>query len=251
MLKKKDNSIKIGSWVSSCSPVIAELMSICGFDFVTIDVEHAPVDIETTFNLLQGIKSGNPKCSSLVRVSGNSYSEIKRYVDAGADGIICPLVNTSKEAKELVEAIKYYPQGRRGVGYCRSNKYGIDLINSLNSSNDETFVCVQIEHVDAINNLEEILSVEGIDAAMIGPYDLSASMGLNGQLDHPKMEEAIQYNIDICKKNGVLAGIHEVDTDIKKVNNRIEQGYNFIAYSVDLKMISDLSQKALLRIKNK
>tara|TARA_R110000868_G_scaffold383578_12_gene650768 strand:- start:18734 stop:19483 length:750 start_codon:yes stop_codon:yes gene_type:complete len=246
----KENDTIIGTWLSSCSPVIAELMAMCGYDFVTIDVEHAPVDIETTFNLLQAITSGNNECKSIVRVSGNSYSEIKRYVDAGADGIICPLITTKEEAEQLVEAVKYYPLGKRGVGYCRANNYGMNLQESIRTANDETFVCVQIEHVDAITNLEEILSVKGIDAAIIGPYDLSASMGLQGQLDHPKMEEAIRYNLETCLKAGVIPGIHEVDTDPDKVRMRIDQGYKFIAYSVDIKMISDLSIRALNKIKS-
>lgn len=248
-MKKKQ--FLLGSWLSSCSPVIAELMAMTGYDFVTIDVEHSPVDIEATFNLLQAIKSGNNDCKSIVRVSGNSYSEIKRYVDAGADGIICPLITTREEAERLVEAVKYYPLGKRGVGYCRSNNYGMNLHESLQSANAHTFVCVQIEHIDGINNLEEILTVKGIDATLIGPYDLSASMGLAGELNHPKMEEAIRYNLETSLKAGVMPGIHEVSTDVERVNLRIEQGYRFIAYSVDLKMVSDLSVNAINQIKSK
>lgn len=241
----------IGSWLCSASPVIAECMAICGFDFLTIDVEHSPIDIESTFTLLQAIKSGNPECKALVRVSGNNYSEIKRYVDAGADGIICPLVNTKEDAKALVDAVKYYPLGKRGVGYCRSNDYGINILDAIASDNDKTFICVQIEHVDAIENLEEILSVDGIDAAMIGPYDLSASMGLAGELDHPKMEEAIAFNLSVCQKQAVTPGIHVVQPDPEQVSLRIQQGYRFIAYSVDIKMIADISLQGLNNIKSK
>lgn len=245
-----NDNIVVGSWINSGSPVIAELMSLCGFDFLTIDVEHSPVDIEKTFLMLQAIKSGNSNCKALVRVSGNSYSEIKRYMDAGADGIICPLVNTKKDAQDLVDAVKYYPLGKRGVGYSRSNGYGLDILDSIKTDNDKTFVCVQIEHIDAIENLEEILSVEGVDAAIIGPYDLSASMGLAGDLEHPKMEEAIKYNLSVCKKTGVTPGIHVVQPDPAQVDFRIKQGYKFIAYSVDIKMISDLSQQGINQIKN-
>ncbi len=240
----------IGGWLSSCSPVIAELMAMCGYDFITIDVEHAPVDVESTFRLMQAIKSGNPECKSIVRVSGNSYTEIKRYVDAGADGIICPLVNTKEEAKQLVDSIKYYPQGKRGVGFARSNNYGVTLQSSLRNANDETFVCVQIEHIDAIENLEEIFSVNGVDAAIIGPYDLSASMGLQGELNHPKMEEAIEYNLEMCKKHNILPGIHVVDNNPDSVTMRINQGYKFVAYSVDIKMISDISIQGLKKIRS-
>ncbi len=245
----KKEQVLVGSWINSCSPVISELMAQCGFDFLTIDVEHSPVNIDGAFNMLQAIKSGNRDCQALVRVAGNSYSEIKRYMDAGADGIICPLVNSKEDAKELVDAVKYFPLGKRGVGYSRSNKYGIDILESIKNDNNRTFVCVQIEHIDAINNLEEILSVEGVDAAIIGPYDLSASMGLAGQLDHPKMEEAINYNLKICQENGVLPGIHVVQPDPDQVKMRIAQGYQFIAYSVDIKMVTDLSIEGIKKIK--
>jgi 2-dehydro-3-deoxyglucarate aldolase len=249
-MKLSKDGVSIGSWINSCSPIVAELMAICGYDFLTIDVEHAPVDIENSLNMLQAIKSGSPSCRAIVRVSGNSYSEIKRYMDAGADGIICPLVNSKKEAQNLVDAVKYSPMGKRGVGYSRSNNYGIDILSSIANDNDETFVCVQIEHIDAIKNLDDILSVEGIDAAIIGPYDLSASMGLAGQLDHPEMEEAIHYNLEKCQKRGIMPGIHVVQPDPEQVKMRIKQGYRFIAYSVDIKMISDLSIEGLKIIKS-
>lgn len=243
--------ISIGSWINSSSSIIAELMAVCGYDFLTIDVEHSPIDIEDTFKLLQAIKSGNQNCQALVRVSGNSYSDIKRYMDAGANGIICPLVNTKGDAQNLVDAVKYFPLGRRGVGYSRSNNYGIDILEAIEHDNKNSFVCVQIEHIEAINNLEEILSVDGIDAAMIGPYDLSASMGLAGDLNHPKMEEAIKYNLEICKKRGIIPGIHVVQPDPAQVKERIKQGYKFIAYSVDIKMITDLSLSGIKEIKSK
>lgn len=243
--------VSIGSWLCSASAVIAECMSICGFDFLTIDVEHSPVDIEGTFTLLQAIKSGNKDCRALVRVSGNSYSEIKRYMDAGADGIICPLVNTKEEAEALVNAVKYYPLGKRGVGYSRSNNYGINILDAIANDNDKTFICVQIEHIDAIKNLEQILSAKGIDAAIIGPYDLSTSMGLAGELDHTDMEEAISHMLKTCQAKNIIPGIHVVQPDPEKVLARIEQGYQFIAYSVDIKMISDLSSQGLNQIKSK
>lgn len=245
------DKVSVGSWLCSKSSVVAELMAICGFDFLTIDVEHSPIDVEGSLSLLQAIKSGNRDCKALVRVSGNSYSEIKRYMDAGADGIICPMVNCKEDALMLVDAVKYYPLGKRGVGYCRSNDYGLNLKESVANDNHRTFVCVQIEHIDAVKNLEEILSVEGVDAALIGPYDLSASMGIIGELNHPKMEEAIAYTLKICLKKGILPGIHVVQPDTEQVNARINQGYKFIAYSVDIAMISTLSAQLLNELKHK
>lgn len=248
MLDKE--TIYIGGWLNSGSPVIAEIMSLSGYDFVAIDVEHGPFDISDCLHILHAIKSGNSKCISVVRVSGNSYSEIKRYMDAGADGIICPLINSKEEALQLINSVKYYPEGKRGVGYSRSNDYGINIIDSIANDNKKSIVCVQIEHIDALDNLEDILSVEGIDAAMIGPYDLSSSMGLAGKLDHPRMEEAVDYILKVCIDKGVLPGIHVIDLDPDQVKQRIKLGYRFIAYSVDIKMISESSIKGLESIRS-
>ncbi|MBO6523633.1 MAG: hypothetical protein JJ971_07415 [Balneolaceae bacterium] len=240
----------IGSWLCSGSSVIAELMAISGYDFLAIDVEHSPVDLEKSFGLLQAIKSGNRKCRALVRVSGNSYSENKRYLDAGADGIICPMINSKEEAQLLVDSVKYPPQGRRGVGFSRSNDYGLNLHASFNESNKSTFVCVQIEDINAIYNLDEILSVKGIDAALIGPYDLSTSMGITGDFSHPKMTKAIEDFLIICKRNKVLPGIHQVAPNPDLVKKRIKEGYKFIAYSVDITLVSSGSQKALEELRS-
>lgn len=240
----------IGTWVCSGSSTIAELMAMCGYDFVTIDVEHSPVDVEDTFKMIQAIRSGNPECMSLVRLSGNEYSETKRYMDMGADGVICPMVNTSEEAKKIVEAVKYYPQGKRGVGFCRANKYGLTLQDSIRVANKDSFVCVQIEHIDAVKNIESIVSTEGIDAAMIGPYDLSASMGLTGEFDHPEMKHAINCTLAACKKFDVIAGIHVINPDPKEVKKRLDQGYGFIAFSVDITMISTISSQLINDLKN-
>ena len=239
----------IGSWLCSASPIVAELMSICGYDYLAIDAEHSPVDIEKTFHMLQAIKSGNPDCKALVRLSGNSYTENKRYMDAGADGLICPMINSKEDVQELIDSIKYHPKGKRGVGYSRSNNYGLELQNSVSNDNDRTFVCIQIEHIDAINNLDEILSVEGVDAAMIGPYDLSNSMNLTGQFNHPDVEVAVSKMLEKCIEYGVMPGIHIVKPDTEQVKDRITQGYRFIAYSVDITMISELSTEALSNLK--
>jgi 2-dehydro-3-deoxyglucarate aldolase len=239
----------LGSWLCSKSHIVAELMAICGFDFLTIDAEHSPVDVEGTFGILQAIRSGNKNCKALVRVSGNSYSEIKRYMDAGADGIICPMVNSAEDARTVVNAVKYPHLGQRGVGFSRSNNYGLNLQDAVANDNQRTFVCVQIEHIDAVNNLKEILSVEGVDAAIIGPYDLSASMGIVGQLNHPKMEEAIAFTLNTCIEMGVLPGIHVVQPDVQEINARIAQGYKFIACSVDITMISTMATKLLNELK--
>lgn len=248
-MKITDKPFVIGSWICSSSPAIAELMSMCGFDFLSIDAEHAPIGISKTFSLLQAIKSGNPDCKALVRMPGNDYDQTKRFMDAGADGVICPMINSKEEAERLVNAVKYPPSGKRGVGFSRSNAYGLNLEEAVKQDNDKSLVIIQIEHKDAINNLDDILSVEGIDAAIIGPYDLSASMGLTGKFDHPDMVEAIQRNLDICTKHNVMPGIHIVQPNPDEVESRIKQGYRFIAYSVDITMISSISKSIIKKFK--
>lgn len=233
----KEGGTVIGSWISTASPIVAELMASAGFDFLAVDAEHSAVDLPRTQALFQAIRSGRPDCAALVRLPGVSYAETKRYLDAGAAGVIAPLVNTAEQAEELVRAVKYPPQGMRGVGFCRANGYGRRLREVVASANAETFTCVQIEHADALKDLDGILSVPGIDAAMIGPYDLSASLGIPGQFEHRDMIDAKARILDACLRHGVIPGIHVVQPDVPEALVRHREGYRFIAYSLDITML--------------
>lgn len=240
----------IGSWINTGSPIVAEIMSASGFDFLVVDTEHSAVDIPQTLQIFQAIKAGNPNCKPMVRLAGNQYSETKRYLDAGAVGVIAPLINTADEAKELVRSVKYPPLGERGVGFGRSHGYGFDFDNYMQKANSETFVCVQIEHIKAVENLDEIFSVPGIDAAFIGPYDLSASMGITAQFTHPDYEKAWTKILDKCKEYHILPGIHVVQPDAEEVKQKIAAGFQMIAYSLDITMIGYLCRKGLKEIRN-
>lgn len=244
----KQEKVVIGSWLNTASPIVAELMASAGFDFLVVDIEHSAVDIVQTQVMFQAIKSGNPLCAPLVRLAGNSYADTKRYLDAGAAGVIAPFINTAEQARELVKAVKYPPEGMRGVGFCRANGYGRHLKESVASANSETFVCVQIEHIEAVNNIDRILQVEGIDSVMIGPYDLSASMGLTAQFDHPDIVAAINTIGDACKRNGIVGGIHVVQPDVSEVLRRYKEGYRFIAYSLDITMLMHTCSQGLTEI---
>ena len=247
--------MRLGSWINTGSPIVAELLAASGFDFLTIDAEHSAVDLPQVQQLLQAVRSGNRACRGYVRVPGADFAQIKRYMDAGADGIICPLVNTTAEARTVVEAVKYPRSevggqmsgafGKRGVGFCRDNQYGMRLRERVGEANDETLVCVQIEHVDAVENISEILAVEGVDVAFIGPYDLTASMGITAQFDHADYLAAKQTVIDACKKHDVTAGIHVVEPDVDQVLAAYEAGYRMIAFSLDITMISTVCRNAL------
>jgi 2-dehydro-3-deoxyglucarate aldolase len=243
------DQIAIGSWINTASPIAAELMATSGFNFLTVDVEHSAVDLVQSQALFQAIRSGNPDCAPLVRLAGNIYSETKRYLDAGAVGVIAPFINTREQAEELVRAVKYPPLGMRGVGFCRANAYGLNLNESVNSANDQTFVCVQIEHAEALQNLDQILAVDGVDAAIIGPYDLSASMGITAQFDHPEMVKATRQILAACQRNNVIPGIHVVQPDPQEVVARYREGYRFIAYSLDITMLLNACVQGLDQVK--
>jgi len=226
-------------------------MANCDFDFLVVDAEHSAVDLPQAQALFQAIKSGNPNCKPFVRLPGNDYTITKRYMDAGAVGVIAPLINCAGDAKELVLAVKYPPEGERGVGFCRDNLYGLKLVDRVQSANKETFICVQIEHKVAVENIDEILSVKGIDAAFIGPYDLSASMGITAQFENPDYQTAVAKILSACNKYNVMAGIHVVQPDVDEVTQRIDQGFKMIGFSLDVTMISHISINSLKEIRKK
>ena len=137
-------------------------MSAVGFEFLTVDAVHSAVDVAGAQSLFQAIRSGNPDCAPLVRLPGIEHDIIRRFVDAGATGVIAPLVNSAEQASGVVRVVKYPPEGDRGVGFCRANMYGMDFDRATAAANNETFVCVQIEHIKAVENIDEILSVPGL-----------------------------------------------------------------------------------------
>ena len=241
----------IGSWVNTVSTTVAELMSGSGFDFVTIDMEHAPISIESLADLLRAIRSGDPKCMALVRTPGHDYQDLKRYMDAGADGVIVPFVNNAVTAQKIVDAVKYPPQGRRGVGFARDNGYGMRIMQKLEDVNEQSFICVQIEHIDGMRQLDDILDVPGIEAAFIGPYDLSASMGIAGNFNHQEFQDACARFLKCCQAHDVIAGIHIVQPNTDEVIQHVSQGYGMIAYSLDITMLTHSICEGLKRIKKK
>lgn len=239
----------IGSWINSGSPIVAELMAASGFDFLCVDVEHSAVDLPQVQPLFQAIESGRPGCAALVRLHGVDYSFVKRYLDAGADGVIAPLVRTKAEAELLVRACKYPPEGLRGLGFCRANDYGMRIDDEYARANENILVAVQIEHIEAVKNIDEILEVAGIDGVFIGPYDLSASMGIAGQFEHPDYLVALGTIQAACRRHQVVSGIHVVSVDTDEAKARLAEGYQLLAYSLDITMIATTCRKALTALK--
>ncbi len=161
-------------------------------------------------------------------------------MDAGAQGIVVPMVNSIDEAKRAVAATRYPPLGNRGVGLARAQQYGVSFKEHLSWQADidsGPIVIAQIEHIDAVDNLKGILSVEGIDAFIIGPYDLSCSMGIPGEFENPKFVQTMDKIVQIGNKLGAVSGLHIVEPDTQKLNNAVTAGHKFIAYSVDIRML--------------
>ena len=242
--KIKNGELTIGSWISLGSPGVAEILSGAGFDWLVVDLEHTTISIERAGELIRVIElSGVP---SLVRLTGNNQDQIKRVMDAGAYGIIVPMVNTKNDAESAVAATRYSPIGNRGVGLARAQGYGTLFDNHLlwqSDINSGPIVVVQIEHIDVVKNLYEILTVPGIDAFIVGPYDLSCSMGIPGEFNHPEFKKIMKKIIKVGNDIGAISGMHIVEPDTEELNNAINAGYRFIAYSVDMRML-DVSARA-------
>ena len=246
MNDQKYNWIVVGGGIAGIS--IAEILSNVGFDWLVVDLEHTTISIEQAGELIRTIElSGVP---SLVRLTSNDENQIKRVMDAGAQGIVVPMVITAEDAESAIAATRYPSLGTRGVGLARAQGYGASFQEYLSWQSDiekGPVVIVQIEHISAVNNLKEILSVKGVDAFIIGPYDLSCSMEIPGEFDRPEFIKAMDDILQAGLKAGCPAGLHIVEPDTDRLKKAIREGYRFIAYSVDMRML-DVSARAGVQI---
>jgi len=251
-LKQKliNKQLTIGSWITLGNTGIAEILANAGYDWLVVDLEHTTISLEQAGELIRTIElSGAP---SLVRLTSNDENQIKRVMDAGATGVVVPMVKNVEDAKSAVAAIHYPPLGNRGVGLARAQKYGEafqEYLKWQSDANDGPVVVVQIEHIDAVNNLKNILSVEGVDAFIIGPYDLSCSMGIPGEFNNPKFKQVIESIISISNEMNAVSGLHVVEPDLLKLDEAIKIGHKFIAYSVDIRMLAVMAKSGVDRIK--
>tara|TARA_Y100001970_G_scaffold61075_1_gene77936 strand:- start:46524 stop:47237 length:714 start_codon:yes stop_codon:yes gene_type:complete len=237
----------LGTWITLAHPAIAEIFSNAGFDWLTIDMEHSVIDLFDAENL---IRTANLLGSiPLVRLPSNDEVIIKRILDAGSAGIIIPQINSEDELVRAIKATKYAPDGIRGAGLARAQSYGEDFDGYKSIVDNDMLIIAQIEDKKALKNLDSILSVPQLDAIIIGPYDLSASMGKAGQLDDKEVAEAIDKIVQKSIDQGVSCGIHIIEPNTDELNSRIKEGFNFIAYSLDIRMLSHNAKEALEQLK--
>jgi len=242
------NQVTIGSWLSIPSPVVSEIMAQAGYPWLVIDMEHSVIDFETMQSMFLTLELSD--VIPLVRLSGKDPIQAKRVLDAGALGIIAPMVNTPEEAEMMVSAVKYPPWGTRGVGLARAQGYGMQFDAYKEHWNEQSIVICQIEHKQAVENIDAILSVEGIDGVIIGPYDLSGSYGIPGKLDDPLMVEAEQTIMKSANKINVAMGTHVVHPNVDQLEAKIQMGFKFIAYSVDMLFLANACRKGSQEIKS-
>lgn len=226
-----ERQVTLGSWIQIGHPACAEVLARAGFDWVCVDLEHGAIDLETTADIFRAL--GGFDCVAVARLPLNDPIWIHRTLDAGARGLIIPMVKTAAEAEAAVREAKYPPRGSRGFGYSRANLHGADFETYIASANDEIAMVMQIEHKDAIGNLDAILRVNGVDGVFIGPLDLSGSMGITGKLDHPQMVQALETYRAACRAHKKSAGLHIVRPDEAGIRRALEEGYTMLALGLD------------------
>ena len=233
----------IGSWVTLNHPSVAEIMADAGFDWLCVDMEHSVTDYFEAEQLIMAIQSKGIK--AYVRVGENNSRIIKRVLDAGADGIIVPSVNCKQDAIRAVDSAKYPPEGKRGVGLARAQGFGFSFEDYRDKKIKDVKLIVQIEHINAIRELEGIIDVEGVDGTFIGPYDLSGSMGKPGSYNDEDVRRAIARYEEVALQHDKLIGFHVVPPDYSLVLEKVKRGYNFIAFGFDAMFLGTMCRQQL------
>ncbi len=241
-LKKSllNNKISIGSWIQIPSSNTAEIMSFSGYEWIAVDMEHGQIEFNQLPDIFRALELGDTL--PLVRVKESNTINCSQALDAGAMGVILPNILSKDQLEKIIHEIIWPPKGSRGVGFCRANLYGRNFIKYKQIA-ENILIIPMIENIKSIENLEEILSLKQISAIFIGPYDLSASLGIAGDFQSKEFKKTIKYIKKICKKNNIPVGIHVVHPSKKDLTQRIKEGFKFIAYSTDSIFLENYSVK--------
>ncbi len=228
----------LGTIVTLQSTDVSELLSQCGYDWLFIDTEHAPLTLRDAQTLIQAAR-----VPCLIRVEDGGEATIKKALDTGATGIVVPQVTTAEQAEAIVRHAKYPPVGTRGVGIVRAQGYGHGMREYLYEANDETVVVLQVEHKTGVENIDAICAVPGVDAVFVGPYDLSASMDLTGLVNNPGVVAAIDRVTEGCKDGNRRLGIYVGSAELARAY--IGRGYTLVAVGMDTIMLGAAARNTL------
>lgn len=242
-LKKKLTSRQpvFAGWTSFGYPGITEIFTHADFDFIGIDMEHSTISQEQCQRIIAACHADGVAC--LPRIASHNPEMARRLLDSGADGLIAPMVNSPNDARAVVEWMKYPPAGKRGFGVSRAQGYGFDFDQYTKTWNDSSICIAQIESIQAVEQIEAILAVEGLDGVMVGPYDISGSLKVPGQLEHPLVVEASLKVVAAAKKYGKACATQIIEVDAQKIRQAIERGYTLMVLSSDVFILWKWAQR--------
>lgn len=232
--KLRSGESAIGAWISSGSPNMVDILRNLPLDWFLFDMEHSPITVETVVHMVQVLNGST--VTPLVRVGQIDQALFKSVLDAGAQGVIVPLVNTPEEAERAVTYCKYPPRGVRGVAGSKATDYGMSLGNYIRTANDETLVIAQIETPQAVANVDKILAVDGIDVAFVGPSDLTMTLGLIDDRTNPKVVEAMLKVVKASQDAGKVAGV--MVTTLEEAKLAVQRGFGFIGLASDTRYVT-------------
>jgi len=244
----RQGGVAVGTMVATVrSPQIVAMLAACGWDFYIIDAEHNQFGWETITDFMT--VSRYEEIIPLVRIADPIYPLLARSLDLGAQGLICPRVETREQVEQIIQCTKYYPLGERGAAVSTVHSAFRDINPSayLDWANEETLIVIQPETKKSIDNIESLVSVKGVDAVMIGPYDLSKTLGIAGQTKHPLMVECFERVIAACNKHGVAPGVHLMD--VAHAKEWIAKGMRFVGVKSDARYLMESMNVATQELK--
>jgi 2-keto-3-deoxy-L-rhamnonate aldolase RhmA len=230
-----------GGWVSYAHPSITETFAHAAFDFIAIDMEHSTISIEQAQRIIAASQAYGVPC--LPRPVSHSNDWIKPLLESGADGLIVQMVNTPEEVSAIVAHAKFPPLGRRSFGVNRAQGYGFDFDAYIDSWNATSSLIIQVESVEAVRNIDVLVAADEIDGVMVGPYDISGSLGVPGQLSHPLVVEASRKVIAACDRFGKSCGTQVADASEEAINRLFELGYTYAILGSDLFVLTSWAAK--------
>ena len=237
----------IGSWMQIPNSSVAEIMGHAGYDWIAIDMEHGAISVHQLPDIFRALELG--ATLPLVRVARGHSKDCKLALDAGAGGVIVPMIDSAEQLENVIGATRWPPAGRRGVAFSRANLFG-KKFGAYAEESQQPLLIAMIESFNALKNIDSILKVDGLDAILIGPYDLSCSMGIPGQFENDKFIEVMEHIRDTGQRLNCPAGLHIVEPDVEKLEESVIEGYIFIAYSVDSRMLDVAAREGINKFKH-